>query len=68
MPYLIRKIRNKSCYAVKNIETGHLHSKCTSLEKAKKQKRLLEAIDHGWKPKSSPVVRKSPVRKSPVRK
>lgn len=27
-----------------------IHAKKTSLEKAMSQKRLLNAIDHGWKP------------------
>jgi hypothetical protein len=33
------------------VETPNMvHSKGTTLEKAKRQKRLLQAIDHGWKP------------------
>ncbi len=53
MPYIIRKVRNMECYAVKNIENGKIHSKCTTLEKAKKQLRLLNAIHTGWKPKKN---------------
>lgn len=33
------------------VETPNgIHAKATTLEKAKKQQRLLNAIDHGWKP------------------
>ena len=50
MPYTIRKLRNSSCYSVKNSDTGRYHSKCTTLKKAKSQVRLLYGIDNGWKP------------------
>ena len=50
MPYAIRKVRNKNCYSVKNSETGKLKSSCASLKNAKSQVRLLNAIEHGWKP------------------
>ncbi len=52
MPYVIRKVRNKNCYSVKNIITGKVHAKCATKEKAKKQLRLLNAVEHGWKPSS----------------
>ena len=38
MPYSIRKVRNQECYAVKNTVSG------TTLEKAKRQVRLLHSI------------------------
>lgn len=41
MPYSIRKVRNQQCYAVKNTVSG---AKCTTLEKAKRQVRLLHSI------------------------
>lgn len=41
----IRKLRNKDLYQVKNIKTGEIHSKHTTLENAKKQVRLLYKID-----------------------
>jgi len=41
----IRKLRNKDLYQVKNIKTGQIHSKHTSLENAKKQVRLLYRIE-----------------------
>ena len=48
MPYSVRKVRGKGCYSVKNVETGRVHAKCTTLTKAKRQERLLRAIDHGF--------------------
>ena len=44
MPYIIRKVRNKSCWMVKNPVSGRVFSKCTTLEKAKRQLRLLESL------------------------
>lgn len=46
MPYLLRKVRNKNCYRVSNKVSKHVFSKCTTLKKARKQMRLLHAIDH----------------------
>jgi hypothetical protein len=47
MPYVIRKVRGKSCYSVrKRDKTGRYLSKCTTLKKAKRQVRLLNAIEH----------------------
>ena len=46
MPVKISKI--KGGYKV---STPHgTHAKKTSLEKAKKQRNLLNAVEHGWKP------------------
>jgi len=45
MPYLLRKVRNKHCYRVSNKVSKHIFSKCTTLKKAKKQLRLLHAVD-----------------------
>lgn len=50
MPYVIRKKSNQKCYTVKNKKTKKIHSKCTTLEKAKKQVRLLNAIEKGYQP------------------
>lgn len=44
MPYILRKTRNKNCYSVMNRRTRHKFSKCSSLKNAKKQLRLLRAI------------------------
>lgn len=52
MPYVVRKVRGKDCYTVKNRITGRVHSKCTTRDKAHKQMRLLQAIDHGFIPTS----------------
>tara|TARA_Y100000034_G_scaffold87035_1_gene104358 strand:+ start:32 stop:409 length:378 start_codon:yes stop_codon:yes gene_type:complete len=46
MPYKVRKVRNKDCWKVINIETGHLHSKCSTRKNALNQVRLLEVIDN----------------------
>ncbi len=40
------------CYRVINAHTGQIHARCTSLEKATRQVRLLHAIDHGFVPKN----------------
>lgn len=42
MPYFYRKIRGKDLYKVFNKETGEVHAKETTLDKAKAQIRLLE--------------------------
>lgn len=52
MPYIIRKVRNQDCYSVKNKESGKVHSKCSTLENAKKQVRLLRMIENLPKPSS----------------
>ena len=53
MPYKLRKVSKKKCYRVTSKKKGKskLHSKCTSKTKAKKQIRLLNAIDHGFIPR-----------------
>jgi hypothetical protein len=45
MPYTIRKVPNKKCFRVTNKKTKRVLAKCTSMKKAKKQVRLLNAID-----------------------
>lgn len=45
MPYVIKKIRNKDLYSVKNAVTGKIHSYGTTLERAQAQVRLLNSID-----------------------
>lgn len=47
MPIVIRKLRNQDLYKVMNKETGVIHSKGTTLNKAKAQKRLLDTMDGG---------------------
>lgn len=45
MPYSIRKVSKKGCYSVKNKYTKRVFAKCTTKENAKKQLRLLRAIE-----------------------
>ena len=46
MPYKTRKVRGKNCYKVYKPTDGKVFSKCTTKEKAKKQLRLLRAIQN----------------------
>lgn len=46
MPYFIRKVTRKNCYTVKNKNTKRVFSKCSTKENAKKQLRLLRAIQY----------------------
>lgn len=46
MSYVIRKVRNKDGYKVYNNITKKIYSKCTTKDNAKKQVRLLNAIEH----------------------
>jgi len=51
MPFRLRKIPNKPCYMVYKKQTKtnkkHVFSKCSTLKNAKKQLRLLRAIQYG---------------------
>ena len=49
MPYATRKVRNKSCYRVYNRKTKRVFAKCTTKTRAKKQLRLLRAIQNNPK-------------------
>jgi len=46
MPYGIRKLSNKNCFKVFNKKTKKVFSKCSSLENAGKQLKLLRAIKY----------------------
>lgn len=46
MPYKIVKV--KGGYRVRGLKT--IKAKRTTLAKAKRQKRLLYAVEHGWRP------------------
>ena len=50
MPYEIRKLPNKPLFRVYNKLTKAIHSKATTMPRAESQVRLLNAIDHGFKP------------------
>ena len=43
MPYIIKKVNN-NCYAVINVLTGKIHSKCSSKKNAIAQIRLLSML------------------------
>lgn len=49
MPYKILAHRDGT-YSVKNVESGKLTSKKTTLQNAIAQLRLLQAIEHGFRP------------------
>ena len=49
MPYKIVK-KSARRYSVINPKNGKIHAKNTTLKRAKSQVRLLNAIDHGFKP------------------
>jgi hypothetical protein len=51
MPFVIRKIRNKNLYSVKNSKTNQIHSYATTKTKAMNQVKLLRAIDYGFIPR-----------------
>ena len=46
MPYATRKVKGKNCYKVFNKKTKRVFAKCSSIKKAKKQLRLLHAIQN----------------------
>ena len=46
MPYSTRKVRGKNCYRVYNKKNKKVFSKCTTKKRAKKQLRLLRAIQY----------------------
>jgi hypothetical protein len=47
MPFVIKKVKNQNCWQVKNADTGHIYSKCTTKEKAERQVRLLHMVTRG---------------------
>jgi hypothetical protein len=46
MPYKSRKVPKKNCYRVTNRKTKRVFAKCATRENAKKQLRLLRAIEY----------------------
>ena len=50
----IKKVKHGK-FEVVNVDTGKIHAKSTTLKNAKSQVRLLNAIDHGWKPDAKNV-------------
>jgi hypothetical protein len=45
MPWVIRKLKNKDLYSVKNAKTGAVRARGTTLKKAKAQVRLLYSLE-----------------------
>jgi hypothetical protein len=64
MPYLLKKVRGKKCWQVRNKYTKKVFAKCSTQENAKKQLRLLRAIEYN---KSFKLLPKKSSRKT-VRK
>lgn len=64
MPYTIRKVTRKNCYRVRNKNTKRVFSKCTTKENAKKQMRLLRAIQYNKTFKLLPKGQRPSVRQS----
>jgi hypothetical protein len=57
MPYILKKVRGKKCWQVKNKYTKKIFAKCSTEKNAKSQLRLLRAIEFNksfkLKPKGS---------------
>jgi hypothetical protein len=58
MPYVTRKVTKKSCYKVYNRKSKRIFSKCTTKENAKKQLKLLRAIQYNKNFKPRKTVKK----------
>jgi hypothetical protein len=60
MPYRSRKVRGKPCYRVTNKDNKKIFAKCTTKENAKKQMKLLRAIqfNKNFKPNRTQKNRK----------
>jgi phage gp16-like protein len=54
MPVKIRKVKG----GIRVSTPGGVKAKHTTMRKAKRQRRLLNAIDHGWKPSGKKGRRK----------
>ena len=50
MPERLRKVKGK--YQVYNADTGEVHAKGTTKKKAEGQRRFLEGLRHGMKPRA----------------
>lgn len=53
MPVKLTRDVKHGCYRVST--PNGVKAKCTTKAKAEKQKRLLNAVDHGWKPTSESI-------------
>jgi hypothetical protein len=63
MPYIIKKVRGKPCYRVQNKYTKKVFAKCSTEENAKKQIRLLRAIEYNKSFKLRPSSKGRSTRK-----
>jgi len=65
MPYYTRKVRGKNCYRVVNKKSKKVFAKCSTLDNAKQQLRLLRALQNNksFVPYSK-LNSKSPKRKT----
>lgn len=45
MPYIMKKVRGKNCWSVRNKYTKKVFAKCSSKDDANKQLRLLRALE-----------------------
>lgn len=52
MPYKVKSVGKGK---VRVSGPGGVHAKSTTPAKAKRQVRLLHAVDHGWKPTGAPA-------------
>jgi len=52
MPYAMTKLKSGK---VKVTGPSGVHAKSTSMKKAKAQIRLMEGVEHGWKPTGKPA-------------
>lgn len=55
MPVSINKVKGKKCFSVKT--PNGKKAKCTSKTNAERQKRLLNAVEHGFKPTGRSAIR-----------
>tara|TARA_Y100000389_G_C17461072_1_gene521741 strand:+ start:281 stop:511 length:231 start_codon:yes stop_codon:yes gene_type:complete len=62
MPYGIRKMPNRACYKVFNKNTKKVFAKCTTMEKAQKQLRLLRGLKNN--PKFRSKFKRSTMKKT----
>jgi len=57
----VRIVKVKGGYSIRT--PNGVHAKKTTLAKAKRQVRLLNAVDHGWKPSRLDEIKKKTGRR-----
>jgi len=65
MPYILKKVRGKNCWQVRNKYTKKVFSKCSDKENAMSQIRLLRAIEFNKSFKLKPKGSRKTKRVSP---